>query len=191
MKRFLSIMLCFLIGFSTMGCSTSKSENTDTTEKKDVKTETVSKKEFIDLMPGGEVILEDYGNFTLTKAYISKKIDPPNPGSFYTYYEAKEPNTSYLDTVITFKNTSTNTISADEVANVQVIYDGKYKYETFSAIEENNGEDFTFTNITNIESLKSGNLHFLAEVPDEVTTSGKSIEISIKINGKEYRYKMQ
>lgn len=79
-------------------------------------------------------------------------------------------------------------MEADEVADVEVKYDNKYEYSTFDTMEKNGGEDFTYTNISRIEPLKNGTLVFLAEVPDEVKSSGKPLYADFKIEGETYRY---
>lgn len=132
--------------------------------------------------------IEDYCEFTVKDAVLKKRIDPPAPDTFYTYYEAKDSDEIYLDVVIQFKNLRTSSISADKIASVKIIYDNKYEYTTFSTIEEKGGGDFTFTNITSIEPLKSGTLHFLTTVPSSFETDEKPLKAIIKANKDEYEF---
>ncbi|AFS79207.1 hypothetical protein Curi_c22040 [Gottschalkia acidurici 9a] len=136
---------------------------------------------------GQTITVDDFCEFVINDIKFGKTINPPNPASFYTYYEAKEPNTTYLDTVINIKSLLTSGRSADEFMSVEVIYNDKYKYSTFSTIEEDNGGSFTYTNITSIEPLKNGTLHFLAEVPDEVEQSNGKLALKINVNNQEYQ----
>ncbi|MNN74284.1 hypothetical protein D3C81_1904680 [compost metagenome] len=55
-------------------------------------------------------------------------------------------------------------------------------------MEDNGGEDFTYSNITNIEPLKNGTLVYLAEVPDEVQSGDKPLYAEVNIEGEIYRY---
>jgi len=137
------------------------------------------------------VTLEDYAEVTLVKHQFAKTIKPSKPGSFYTYYEAKEAGTTYLAFTVKIKSLLTSAQGSDEFADVSVKYDGKYDYRTFSTIEDKGGADFTYTNITSIEPLKSGTLVFLAEVPEEIENDGKPLQAFITVNEKTYEYKIR
>lgn len=132
------------------------------------------------------VIIEDFAEITVTANNFGKTINPPNPGSFYTYYENKEADQIYLDTVISIKSLLTSQKSADEMASVKIIYDNKYEYVSFSVIEDQGGADFTYTNITGIEPLQTGTLHYLASLPLSAETDGKPLKAVISINGDTY-----
>lgn len=140
------------------------------------------------IVKGTPLVIDETGEYTITKTSYSKKVTPSNPGSFYTYYEAKEPGTTYLAVTLKVKNLAGEAMNADEVADVEVKYDNKYKYSTFATMEKNGGEDFTYTNISRIEPLKNGTLVFLAEIPDEVKSSGKPLYADFEIQGETYRY---
>ncbi|MFD1910476.1 hypothetical protein ACFSQ7_50670 [Paenibacillus rhizoplanae] len=86
------------------------------------------------------------------------------------------------------KNLAGEAMDAEDVADVEVTYDNKYKYSTFDTMEEKGGEDFTYTSLSEIEPLKNGTLVFLAEVPDEVKSSGKPLYADFSIGGETYRY---
>lgn len=137
------------------------------------------------------VTVDKYAEVTLLGAKFKKKVEPPNPDSFYTYYEVKENDNIYLDTVIKVKSLLTIGKSADEFVSVDVLYDGQYEYGTFSTIEDRGGADFTYTNITRIEPLKSGVIHFLAEVPEEISKDGKPVLIKVNINDQEYTFQVK
>ncbi len=181
---------------STDTSSQSSSENTGSTDNQEtpVKENDKEIEEVIEqpqpqtpVIKLGEVIaIDDFAEITVTNNSFGKRIDPPNPASFYSYYENKEAEETFLDTVITLKSLLTSAKSSDEFVDVKIVYDNKYEYRTFSAIEDNGGSDFTYTNITSIEPLKSGVLHFLASVPLAVESDGKPLKAVITINGTEY-----
>jgi hypothetical protein len=133
--------------------------------------------------------IADFAEMTITKHQFAKTIKPSKPGSFYTYYEAKEPDTTYLALSIKIKSLLTSAKSADEFVDVSIKYDDNYN--TFSTIEDKGGEDFTYTSITSIEPLKSGTLVFLAEMPSEIEKDDKPINAYITINGLTYEYKIR
>jgi hypothetical protein len=82
-------------------------------------------------------------------------------------------------------------MSADDIFNVKVLYDGKYEYNSFSTIEESGGSDFTYTSTTRIAPLTNGMLHYLISVPKEVQESGLPVLFTININGSDYYYQLQ
>ncbi|MBE0343929.1 bZIP transcription factor, partial [Paenibacillus sp. 28ISP30-2] len=130
---------------------------------------------------GETVTIQDYVDITVTGNKISKKIEPSKPGDFHTFYESKEADSTFLAVILKAKNLSAEGIEADEIADVNLKYDNKYDYDTFSTIENRGGEDFTYTNITNVDPLKTGTLYYLAEIPNEVAKSDKPLKAEIKV----------
>lgn len=204
MRKLLSTILCVMIITAFVGCGNEKTKQTSDnsiekkveTNKKDIKEDI--KEEIKQDEPKFETISKDktnkidnYCEFTINSTKFGKKINPPKPNGAYTYYEVKEPGTTYLDTVISIKSLLTEGESADKFLTVKVIYDSKYEYETFSTIEQYGGADFTYTNITSIEPLKKGVVHFIAEIPEEVEKDKKPVAIVINTNNKELRYTLR
>ncbi|WP_336774755.1 hypothetical protein [Paenibacillus sp. MMO-58] len=135
--------------------------------------------------------IADFAEVTITKASFTSKVVPPNPDSFYSYYEVKDPGNIYLDTVIKIKSLLTSEKSSEEFATLKVKYDNKYEYDSFSTIEESGGSNLTYTSITSIEPLKTGSLHFIAELPKEASTDKKPIAIIVTLQGKDYTYTLR
>jgi len=195
MKKYLLhvFLLCCAFALVACGSTNTESEN-DTVEKTEVSSGTPEvKEEVVKEEPAtltvntGEVLtVEDYAEITVKENKFGQVINPPNPDSFYTYYENKEQGEIFLDTVISIKSLLTSQKSSDEFVSVKIVYDDKYEYTTFSTIEEQGGTDFTYTNITSIEPLKTGTLHFLASLPSEVESDGKPLKAIITINGEDY-----
>lgn len=134
---------------------------------------------------GDVLVFPNQYEIRMVSQQTATKVVPPNPDDYYTYYEVKETDKIYVHTVFNVKNLSGDSVTADEVMDVKVVYDGKYEYSAFSTIEERGGGDFTYTNITGIAPLTEGVLHFLAEVPLEVKDSGKPVEVIVSANGLE------
>jgi hypothetical protein len=133
--------------------------------------------------------IPDFAEITLKKVSFTTKVTPPNPGSFYTYYEVKDSANIFYDIVVDIKNLLPTGKMSNEFIAVKVKYDGKYEYGSFSTIEEGGGSDFTYTNITSIEPLKSGTIHFIAELPVDVSKDQKPLEVIVASNGEDYVYK--
>lgn len=137
---------------------------------------------------GETVTIQDFADITVTGNKISKKIEPSKPGDFHTLYKSKETDSTFFALIIKAKNLGTEGIKADKIAEVNLKFDNKYDYDTFSTIEERGGEDFTYTNITSVDPLKTGTLYYLSEIPNEVAKSDKPLKAEIKIQDKVYEY---
>ena len=135
----------------------------------------------------GEEIITGKSEFTLESSQINAKINPPTPGSYYTYYEADDGKV-YVDICFEYKNLGEEEIEADEIFSAKLTYDGKYSYDGFSVIEEDNRGNFTYTGITDVKPLATEYIHYLFEVPEEVGTSTNPISILITIDGNSYTY---
>ncbi|OEC01369.1 hypothetical protein GY31_13860 [Lysinibacillus sphaericus] len=157
-------------------------------DEKESKTEQKNSKAVPILKIGEVAVVNDFAEITVNSNNFGQVINPPNPGDFYTYYENKEPDQVFLNTVITVKSLQTSGKSASDFVNVKIIYDNKYEYTTFSTLEEDGGANFTYTNITNIEPLQSGVLHFLASVPSNIENDGKPLKAVISVKGNTYEH---
>ncbi len=135
----------------------------------------------------GEVIATRDAEFYVDFAEIKKSVLPPQPGDWYSYYEA-ESGKVYVDLCVAYKNLAGNDVMADEVMSGKLQYAGKYDYTGFSIIEKESRTDFTYSNITSIAPLSTEYVHYLFEVPEEVESSGESVVISFTIDGNTYTY---
>ncbi len=121
---------------------------------------------------------------------ITDDVMPPQPGDWYSHYEADDGKV-YVDFCVGFKNWKTKDVSADDVMSATLTYAGKYEYTGFSMIEEDNRGDFTYSNITSIAPLTTAYMHYLFEVPEEVESSSEAIDIEFVIGGNTYSYKVR
>ena len=135
----------------------------------------------------GEKITINNAEFAIDYAEITKDVVPPQPADWYSHYEA-EAGKVYVDFCVAYKNLGNNDIGADNVMSAKMTYAGKYEYSGFSMIEEGNRSDFTYSNITSISPLATEYVHYLFEVPEEVSTSNEPVEISFSIDGNTYKY---
>jgi predicted small lipoprotein YifL len=196
-RKILSVLLSVIVIFSLSACGAQAKEavapdNTAGGQTEQSTTTANKEPENLQLIEVGQTTtIDDYCEFTVTGTKFAKTIEPPSPGEFYTYYESKEAGETYFDTVVSIKSLLTSGKSSDEFASVKVIYGGKYEYKTFATIEDNGGTNFTFTNITSIEPLKSGTLHFIAAVPNEVEKSSDELTVVVSISGKDYHLKIR
>lgn len=159
---------------------TFKSKPTKTTEKK-----------IRELNIDETVTITDYCEFTLEQVEFSKKVMPFNASGYYNFYEAKDPETTFLHIVVRYKNLDNTDKLADSFGSMEAIYNEKYEYTSFSIIEKENRSDFAFSNITSIKPLSTGFIHYLANVPEEVESSGSPILIKLTVNGEVFQYQVQ
>lgn len=131
------------------------------------------------------ITIADACEFYVDYTNITDDVMPPQPGSWYTHYEAEDGKV-YVDLCVAYKNLGTTDQSADEIMNATLIYGGKYQYTGFSMIEENSRGDFTYSNITSVSPLSQEYLHYLFEVPAEVETSEGALTILLNIEGNKY-----
>lgn len=214
MKYKLYFLIVFILGIFIAGCSSNSKDITDLKEQvKKLQEENIVLKKQLNIPVDKEVISTAMNNaktedsnmislgqtiienniceLTLDKVEFASVVKPPRPDSFYTYYETKNPNTTYVHVITKIKNLQTTGKKADSFARVKIIYNGKYEYTSFSTIEERGGNDFTYTNITYIDPLTYGVVHFLAEVPNEVRDGTNQIDVVIIVNGVEHKYKFR
>lgn len=135
----------------------------------------------------GEVIVTKNAEFSIDYSDITRDVLPPQPGSWYSHYEA-DSGKVYVDICFAYKNTADRKVDADEVIGAKLKYAGKYEYTGFAMIEEDSRSDFTYANITSISPLATEYIHFLFEVPEEVESSGDSVVVTFTIGGNTYTY---
>lgn len=208
MKKIVALLLVTVMSLSLAACGspssqpeTEESSAVDSTGKNDmveesepneetVKNEETEKEEVVvdntPVIAVGEAATTDKCEFTVDYVNITRDVMPPQPGNWYSHYEA-EAGKVYVDFCVAYKNTDTSSIDADKTVSGKLIYSDKYEYTGFSMIEENNRSDFTYSNITSIASLSTEYVHYLFAVPEEVETSGAEIVLKMTIGGEEYK----
>lgn len=140
------------------------------------------KKKFVKL--GDTISSEGHSQVKLNSLEFKKRVAPSKPGSFYNYYEVKDTSKIFLVLGVDVKNMKETELNADEVLNVKVTYNDKFKYDSFAIIEKSGGSDFSYANITAIDPLTTSKMYYLCEVPEEVK-NGK-VELEINLNGTKY-----
>lgn len=133
------------------------------------------------------IVVDDVCEFYIDFAQITKKVIPPSPASYYSYYAA-DAGKMYVDVCIAYKNLTSSDIEAYQTMSAQLVYADKYTFTGFSIVEEDSRGDFTYSNITNVSPLTSEYIHYLFEVPEEVKNSSESIVVTVTIAGTDYKY---
>ena len=138
----------------------------------------------------GDTIVTDDVEFTLTGVELTYEVLPPNTSSVYMSYAA-ESGKVYVHVAADVKNVMQRDIRIDELFNTSVLYDGKYPYTGFTAV--NNGDNSfdwvgSYVAATPLETCKA---HGIVECPAEVDTAGGSIVVSIELAGTVYEYTLR
>lgn len=198
MKKIASILLIITLLFTVSACKqktdleTQKNnevvEDNNDGKKEDVKKEKSS--EIKEIKKGEVVSVDDYCELTIEDTKFDKIISPPNANGVYSYYEAEGEGKTLFESVINIKNLLSDGKMADEFLSVKILYN-KYEYGTFSTIEYDDRSDFTYTNITSIEPLENGVLHFLGTVPESMENDDKPLAIIIKANNQKFKYNIR
>lgn len=182
MKKVVLAILMTMLLFVNIACSSNQKESEQSSPGS---TQSSPKVEYpTEFYIGDTLLFPNANEITIKSTEFATRVNPPNPDSYYTYYEVKDPNKIYVHTIVSIKNLKGNDLDADKALNIKVVYDGQYEYSGFSTIEDTGGGDFTYTNISSIAPLTTRVLHFLNEVPLEVKDSGKPMKIVVSANGK-------
>ena len=136
------------------------------------------------------VSIADNCEFYVDYTDITGDVMPPQPGDWYSHYEADDGKV-YIDFCVGYKNWKTKDVGSDDVMSAVLTYGGKYEYTGFSVAEGSNRSDFTYSNITSVAPLAMEYLHYLFEVPEEVENSSEAVEIKFTIDGNTYSYKVR
>lgn len=187
--KILSLLLVTLFIFFAVASGSSSSSNNDTGNGKNTAQKGDTQKETKDVMPvdDGDVLTSKNSEFYIEYSNVTYKVTPPNPASYYRYYEADD-GSVYVDVCFAYKNLASNDVDADEIINATLTYAGNYSYTGFTTIEEDNRGDFTYTNIRSVSPLSTEYIHYLFELPEEAYSSGKSIVVDFQIDGNYFTY---
>lgn len=77
----------------------------------------------------GESATTDICEFVIDYVNITNDAMPPNPGSWYSHYEA-EAGKVYVDFCVAYKNTATSNVDADKTVPGKLIYADEYNITT-------------------------------------------------------------
>lgn len=135
----------------------------------------------------GQTITDDETlSLTVDSVSFASTLYPPRPASYYHYYEAPSGKT-YLIVKMTVTNLKGTDMKYDTIAGVSCVYDGKYNYNSFAAVETDGGGDLSgYPGQNSIAPLDTGVVYYLMEVPAEVESG--PVEITFYIAGEYYTY---
>lgn len=200
----LSIVVGFVLDLDNKDTKTTIKNNKPTTtvekteepqkQKKSTVVSTVIPAETVPAAPEeikiGDTIETDSFSLKLNKVELSRRVEPDNPPSYYTYYQAESEHI-YIYVNASVTNKEKYALECDEIYSVTADYDGGYEYKGFNIADDNDG-DFTYANITSINPLETLGVHCLVDCPQIVEEEGKALSITITLkNGSKYKYNIK
>lgn len=139
-----------------------------------------------DTLTDGEVVITANSEFYVDFSEITEDVMPPEPGPAYMHYPA-EPGETYVNLCVAYKNLSGQEIRGDKAVSAVLTVDGTH-YQGASRVEINGRSLFENAGAVHLIPLSTEYVHYLFPIPMEVAASGKSMEISLKIDGSSYTY---
>lgn len=198
-----TLVISILLGTFLTGCSysdlTGKSkvnDNNDSSVKDGTNNSNQQNKntKAIDVSIGQSIEYDDNYIISFIDYLFTQRINPSNPDSYYSYYEAQDKSSNTLFVLkTTIKNLGGETLDGDSLPGATLIYDGKYKYELQKITEKDDGSDLEgYRWYMDIDPLKTKKIWYKVEVPlDLENNTDKSLEVEYNINNKTYRLKVR
>ena len=125
------------------------------------------------------VIVNDF-EIKMKNMEFSTKIIPADPGTFFSTFEVDDPDNTYFHAVFEVKNLRNVKETAADIMAVSLLYDNKTAYMCSAAVERNG--DFSLSSDAEVIPLSTETIHYIAEVPKNLTSSNKSIGTQIIID---------
>ena len=116
---------------------------------------------------------------------FNKTISPSNAKEFGAYYENHSDAKLYMDVMLTYTNTSSQEIRADEAAKMTANCAG-VNYNCFAAVETEQGTNFEFAADSQISAGESVVIHYIFDVPSTMEATSHDIAIDVVMDGKLY-----
>lgn len=137
-----------------------------------------------------KVVVQDIIEFTIQSSNFGKVINPTNSGPTTTpNYKFNGNNGEvYLDLLVTVRNISSTELFEDDFMGIEIIYNNKEKFSSFTSFEKFEESKFAGVNNSSIKPLQTRVVHFLASVPASVEKDGKPLKAIITANGENYEY---
>ncbi len=134
----------------------------------------------------GEMVTTTDYEFTLKNVELTYEVLPSDVSSVYSSYVA-DSGKVYVHVEADIKNIMQRDLRINELFDPSILYDGKYPYTGFVAVDDNNRFDWVGSYVA-ATPLETCTAHGIIECPVEVDTSGNSIVVSLEIGETTYEY---
>lgn len=117
---------------------------------------------------------------------FERKINPSKAEQFgSSYYENHLESNVYMDVIIAYTNTSSETIRGSEAVKMVARCDST-EYRCFTAIETDNGKNIEFANNVDIAPDSTALVHCIFDVPRDTDKNCQNIIAELVANNKSY-----
>ena len=116
---------------------------------------------------------------------FDKTISPSNAKEFGAYYENHSDANLYMDVMLTYTNTSSQEIRADEAAKLTANCAG-VNYICFAAVETEQGTNFEFAADSQVSAGESVVIHYIFDVPSTMKATSHDIVVAVVMDNKSY-----
>lgn len=139
----------------------------------------------------GSVVQNDNWKVTFKKAHLTSRIDPNQPDSFFMYYTAGEDRV-FLDLVFEVKNISSDSSKLQNAfGQANVTYDDQYNYSSYQLIDSTGDDVDKVYSWDGLSALDTATLHVAFQIPKEVQSNNKPIDVVLNIAGQEKYIKVR
>lgn len=151
-----------------------------------------TEKQYAEVNIGQTITIEDYLEYSFVDTKFTSKLEPSNPNSYYSYYEAKSSDNVLLAIKTKIKNLQTEEFDGKNLPKATLMYDGKYKYSCNLIVEEDDGGNLKgYDWYMDIEPLKSKTFYYYAELPQEAKGDNKPLTLRIDLKDNSYELKIR
>ena len=121
----------------------------------------------------------------LVSAKLTSKILPNSLSGYYQYYYQTD-GRIYADLKLTIKNTGASIRAIESILDtVNVSYDGQYNYTSYALFTSAGNDVDKVYSWDGLDALNSTTLHVAVGLPEEALNSGKSVKVTIVMEGVE------
>lgn len=187
MKKLISFLLVFVMCLSMCACGvsikpiTGADKNNKPAVNEETKEETKEEIKETELVLATQNTVTDYADFTLFKVSTAKKITASIAGDIY--YENKNDGETYVDVILDWTNTSTETIKCKDLLLAYAIASNGTEYTNcLYAVETNNAS--YLSSHEKVAPLSTVRLHCAISVPESET----DLTLKLAVNDNKYTY---
>ena len=137
----------------------------------------------ITLPVGGLIDVPDYGKLIFKGTRYTDDLLPTNTSSSYRHYQIDNTANTYLVAEFEMTNYLANSKQIRDMISATAIYSGKYNYDGFVVMLEDDGTGFD-SGFYNIDPLTTRRVYYLIEIPK--TVCGTDYQLQVIFNNQEY-----
>lgn len=146
----------------------------DTNETDETTTE--PEKQPVSIKLGQKIVMDDIAEFTLEKSTWSDEIKPSDTNRAYSY-KSDVDSEKYFVLKGTVKSIASDSFGFDDISDIEVLINGKYKFDGYIQIEESDRNGFT----SSVKPLQESVILIYASVSDEAYRICENVKVDIKI----------